>query len=323
MEPLTSYIRFSLQKNSGPVPEETADELPKRDRAPVREPAYLRFSLHDLTFGRFEVGRPRETVPKAPEPVEISPGGAPEPSPGETEPMAAPIATPAKPPRSPRSAVSAQPAPAPSPPTPLPAVRFRTKPPDSGRFQAVHGQAAPGLTPFETPAPPVPATSSAGTPKLEEKAPSPAPTPYDTHKPTASSAIPAAKPRLPTQGRFGSKYWDEMLDWFLQASRSDAAFAMNPEGLTISHRGKYTADEVTNIGSRLLIAVEHISKMGLSPGRPECVLVHFGPRILTGLCFDLEPPEFLILGFIGSKPLSSQTRKEILLMVSSILSSQI
>ena len=121
--------------------------------------------------------------------------------------------------------------------------------------------------------------------------------------------VPAPVPTpTPTPRVFGAGGWENLLEWTLAATGSEAAFLMDPHGLVVACRGPLPAGQAERLGARLMVALDQARRMAPTEEEDISVTVQFGEVFLTGFAAPLSDGILLTAGLVSRKPVEPSAR---------------
>ena len=118
---------------------------------------------------------------------------------------------------------------------------------------------------------------------------------------------PAAPPQAAPQ--VSGSPWGPLLDWCRSVSGAESAFVLHPYGLIVAVRGPLPEAEAGEMGSRLMVALEHARKMPVDGAGDASVAFDLGGRWLSGFSFPLRDGTKATFAAIGPNALDGPLRR--------------
>lgn len=104
----------------------------------------------------------------------------------------------------------------------------------------------------------------------------------------------------PDQPAYGAGGWDRFLDWCRAMLGADAAFAVDPQGLTIAARGALPAETRAELSARMVLALTDAHRLAREPDEELSLVVRYRGRWLTMMRLHGDP--VFQVGLISSRP---------------------
>ena len=135
--------------------------------------------------------------------------------------------------------------------------------------------------------------------------------PEPTPSPLPLRAVPGPVPSAPPQAapEVRGPRWEPLLDWCRSVSGAESAFVLHPYGLIVAVRGPLPEAEAGEMGSRLMVALEHARKMPVDGAGDASVAFDLGGRWLSGFSFPLRDGTKLTFASIGPNALDGPLRR--------------
>ena len=105
------------------------------------------------------------------------------------------------------------------------------------------------------------------------------------------------QPDRPTYGQAG---WERFLDFCRQTLGVDNAFAVDPSGLVIAHRGDLSPGVLEELAARLSLATTQAHRLAEQPDEEFALVVRYRGKWLTMLRLAGEP--VFKVGLVGNQP---------------------
>lgn len=110
--------------------------------------------------------------------------------------------------------------------------------------------------------------------------------------------------------------WEVFLAWSLELTRSRAGFVVDSQGFVIASRGNVPKDGFDGIGAELCYAMDQLDKISPESGLLRVLELGFTGSRITGVKISGEAFGPLVIGFLGSRPLTDDLRDEIVRQLS-------
>lgn len=140
-----------------------------------------------------------------------------------------------------------------------------------------------------------------------------------TGGPSGSDAVQRQMSRLgelqsasDTVGREGNA-WGSLLEVCMEITSADAAFILDDRGLLLASVGTVDADEATDVGSRIIEAMDQLGRARTLGDDVESLSVMYAPRKvwLTGMRIAGRADDSYTIGVVGALPLVKRMRQAI------------
>ncbi len=105
--------------------------------------------------------------------------------------------------------------------------------------------------------------------------------------------------------------WEVFLAWSLELTRSRAGFVVDSQGFVIASRGNVPKDGFDGIGAELCYAMDQLDKISPESGHLRVLELGFTGSRITGIKIAGEALGPLVIGFLGSRPLTDELRDSI------------
>jgi len=133
--------------------------------------------------------------------------------------------------------------------------------------------------------------------------------------PRAQRRTTAGRPSSERRGLFVAplhiESWEVFLAWSLELTRARAGFVVDSQGFVIANRGNLPAGSFDGLGAELCYAMEQLGRIDPEAGSLSALELQFESRRLIGLRADHTKVGFVVVGFLGSKPLGDDLREAI------------
>ncbi len=104
----------------------------------------------------------------------------------------------------------------------------------------------------------------------------------------------------PDRPAYGLAGWERFLDFCRQTLGVDSAFAVDPSGLVIAHRGTLNTQVLEELAARLGLATTHAHRLAEQPEDEFALVVRYRGKWLTMLRLAGEP--VFKIGLVGANP---------------------
>lgn len=104
----------------------------------------------------------------------------------------------------------------------------------------------------------------------------------------------------PDRPAYGLAGWERFLDFCRQTLGVDDAFAVDPSGLVIAHRGSLNAQVLEELAARLGLATTHAHRLAERSDEELALVVRYRGKWLTMLRLDGDP--VFKIGLVGANP---------------------
>lgn len=109
---------------------------------------------------------------------------------------------------------------------------------------------------------------------------------------------------------YAAESWERLLDWFLEITRGDTCFVMDPQGLAAAARGR-SPERGDLVGPRLMIALEQAALMQPDGLPPRSVFFEFDDGCVTGISVATRDGSRLTVGVLGDGPIDRALREAV------------
>lgn len=99
-----------------------------------------------------------------------------------------------------------------------------------------------------------------------------------------------------------------LVEWCREAASAEAALAVDVPGGLLATSGPLPPSEATDLGARLVAALEQARQMAPEADPPPALAVDFGPVWLTGFHVSLSRGGGLTLGLVARDPVPADLR---------------
>ncbi len=99
-----------------------------------------------------------------------------------------------------------------------------------------------------------------------------------------------------------------LVEWCREAASAEAALLVDVPGGLLATSGPLPPSEATDLGARLVAALEQARQMAPEADPPPALAVDFGPVWLTGFHVNLSRGGGLTLGLVARDPLPAELR---------------
>lgn len=126
---------------------------------------------------------------------------------------------------------------------------------------------------------------------------------------------PKVPPRLPPLDFLASTPAEvrtaRLVEWCREAASAEAALAVDVPGGLLAASGPLPPSEATDLGARLVAALEQVRQMAPEADPPPALAVDFGPVWLTAFHVFLSRGSGLTLGLVAREPVPADLRDAI------------